>query len=307
MQLTAGLRHFPASFIVLAMFALLLLLAGQDAGLALSPPVTALLETRERLPPGEFVRRIEALALQGDASAAELAGEGSSFGQAGWPQDPAKACGWFERAASQRGDAAHNLALCYETGRGKPQDLAKARSFYADAARLGWVQAKCALGTMLVAGRGGAKDEARGVALCREAAEAGNANAQTDYGGWLLTGQHVPTDMVAARRWLSAAAGQGQHNAEFLLGQMLWNGDGGPADPQEAEAWWEKAYAGGRKDAAALLVRATLKRAIPDGKTVTDREALGEAVKWMERAAAEDPDPAVRERMAGLLKTLGGE
>jgi hypothetical protein len=40
---------------------------------------------------------------------------------------------------------------------------------------------------------------------------------------------------------------------------------------------------------------------------VTDREALGEAIKWMERAAAEDPDPAVRARMAGLLKTLGGE
>ena len=286
------------------MFALLLLLQAQDTGANFSPAVKALLDTRETLAPEEFVRRIETLALQGDASASELAGEASNFGGIGWPRDPEKACGWFERAAPQRGDSAHNLALCFENGQGRPQDLARARTLYANAARLGWVQAKCALGTLLVSGRGGPKDAPRGVALCREAAESGNANAQTDYAGWLLTGANLPQDMVAARRWLADAAAQGQHNAEFLLGQMLWNGDGGPADPGAAVAWWKKAYAGGRADAAALISRAAFRRAAPDGKTVTDREAVAEMMHWLRIAAAEEPDPKRRKEMADILADI---
>lgn len=286
-----------------------LLLAIQDVSNAsdLSPQVSALIEARASLPPGEFVRRIEALALGGDASAAELAGEARRQGGLGWTVDSAKACDWFERAAARRGDAAHNLALCYEKGAGRPADLARARALYASAAPLGWVQAKCALGTMLVAGRGGPRDVPRGVALCREAAEAGNANAQTDYGGWLLTGEVVPKDVVAARRWLSAAADQGQANAAFLLGQILWYGDGGPADPDEAVRWWKQAYARGRKDAAAWIGRAAFKRAIPDGKTVADRAAVAEAVHWVRIAAAEDPDPASRAKFAEIARDLGAE
>lgn len=307
MQLTAGLWPATDSAMVADMLALLLLIAGQDAGLALSPAVEALIESRQTLAPAEFARRVEALALQGDSSAAELAGEASNRGEQGWAHDPAKACAWFERAAPQRGDGAHNLALCYETGQGVPQDLARARTLYASAAKLGWVQAKCALGTMLVSGRGGAKDVARGVALCREAAEAGNANAQTDYAIWLLMGDNVPADMAMARHWFSAAAAQGQHNAEFLLGQMLWNGDGGAADPDGAAEWWKKAYAGGRKDAAALIARAAFKRAAPDGKTVADQGAMAEAIQWARVAAAEDPDPERRKQFAAIVADPGSE
>jgi len=289
----------PALFLVLAQ-------AATDNGASLSPAVQRLVETRATLPAGEFVRRIEALALTGDASAAEMAGEGSQFGGLGWSVDQPRACDWFERAAATRGDSAHNLALCHETGRGRPQDKAQARRLYAQAIGLGWVQAKCALGTMLVSGSGGPADVGRGLTLCREAAEAGNANAQTDYGTYLLLGQALPRDPVAARRWFLAAAGQNQANAAMLLGQMLWHGDGGTADPEGAAKWFEVAYDHGRKDAAAFLARAAFRRAAPDGKVV-DRSAVPDAIRWLRIAAAEDPDPEKRAGFAKTLKEIGAE
>ncbi|MBC9034395.1 sel1 repeat family protein [Sphingomonas sp. JC676] len=129
--------------------------AAPDTGANLSRAMERLLKMRATLPAGEFVRQVETLALGGDASAAEMAGEGSQFGGIGWPIDAQKACDWFERAAAMRGDSAHNLALCHETGRGRPQDAARARLLYTQAISLGWIQAKCALGTMLVSGSGG--------------------------------------------------------------------------------------------------------------------------------------------------------
>ena len=277
-----------------------------DTGANLSPALRRLVETRAALPADEFVRQVEALALAGDASAAEMAGEGRQFGGLGWTVDMPKACDWFERAAATRGDSAHNLALCHETGRGRAQDAARARLLYTRAIGLGWIQAKCALGTMLVSGSGGPADIGRGLSLCREAAEAGNANAQTDYGTYLLLGKALPQDMVAARRWFAAAASQNQANAAMLLGPMLWNGDGGAADPEAAAGWFKVAYDGGRRDAAAFLARAAFKRVAPDGKVV-DRGALPDAIHWLRIAAEEDPDPAKRADFAETLKDLGAE
>jgi TPR repeat protein len=289
------------------MFLALLLLASplaQEAPVARSAAIVALSAQRGTIGDVEFVRRVEALAGQGDASAVELIGEAYLFGGFGLPRDPAKACDRFQQASASRGDAMHNLALCYERGDGRPQDPANARTLYARAAGMGWVQAKCALGTMLVTGRGGARDAARGVALCKEAAEAGNANAQTDYGGYLLIGEGVPRDVGAARSWLTAAAKQNQPNAAFLLAQIHWNGDGTPVDVREAERWWRVAYAGGRKDAAAPVARAIFKRIAPDGKTVTDRSLVPEWVKWLKIGAAEDPDPALRKQLDEVVHGL---
>jgi len=275
--------------------------AGQDN--ALSPAMRHLVETRARIPEDDFARQVEVLAMRGDASAAEMAGEGRQFGGIGWSIDQQKACDWFERAAAARGDSAHNLALCHETGKGRPQDLARARALYGQASGLGWVQAKCALGNLLVSGRGGPADVPKGLALCREAAEAGNANAQADYGTFLLIGEVAPRDAVAARRWLTAAAEQNQANAAMLLGQQLWNGDGVPADRDEAARWWKVAYDHDRKDAAALLARAAFRRAVHDGKIV-DRSAVSDYIHWLQVAAREDPDPAQRASFAAILSDM---
>lgn len=290
------------------MLPLLLLLVAQvaAAGQNYSPAVNALIADHARLAPGELARRLEVLANGGDTSAAEALGELSQQGALGVAANPELACDWYERASVERGDATHNLALCFETGKGRQQDLARARALYEAAAAKGWVQAKCALGTMLVSGRGGAADAARGVALCREAAEAGNAHAQTDYANYLLMGKAVPRDVVAARRWYTAAAEQNQPNAAFVLGQIYWKGDGVAADPAAAERWWRVAHEHGRADAAGLIVGAVFKRMITtrDGKQAIDRSMLPEAVQWLKIAAEKDPDPARRASFAETLKTL---
>lgn len=271
-----------------------------------SPAVDALIADRSNLTPGEIIRRLEVLASEGDLSAAEVLGEAAQHGGFGVTADPAKACDWYERAAGERADSAHNLALCFETGSGRPHNPVRARSLYAAAAARGWIQAKCALGTMLVRGVGGPVDAPRGAALCREAAEAGNAHAQTDYANYLLMGQGVPKDMVEARRWYTAAAEQNQPNAALVLGQIYWNGDGVAADPRAAERWWRVAHAHGRADAAGLIVKAIFKRMITtrDGKQSIDRSMLPEAVHWLRIAAEKEPDPARRATFGETLKSL---
>lgn len=291
------------------MLAVLLLITTQTAqapaASTTTPAVRMLLDQRDSMPAGEFAQKLEALAAS-DAVAAELLGEALMFGGLGLPLDPPRACQWFERGAGKRGDATHNLALCFEQGNGRPQDLARSRVLYAQAAELGWVQAKCALGNLLVRGQGGPVDAAQGVRLCKEAAETGNANAQTDYANYLLMGEAVPRDIVAARRWYTAAAEQNQPNAALVLGQIYWKGDGVAADPAAAERWWRVAHDHGRADAAGLMVRAVFKRMITerDGEKVVDRSMLPEAVQWLEIAAEKDPDPTQRVRFAETLKTL---
>ncbi len=268
----------------------------------MTPAVRALVDRRGSMSASAFARELEALAAT-DAVAAELLGEALMFGLLGLPVDVPRACGWFERGAGKRGDATHNLALCHERGEGRPKDLAHSRVLYAQAAELGWVQAKCALGNLLIAGRGGPVDAPRGVALCREAAEAGNAHAQADYGIFLLEGKIVPKDVVAARRWLTAAAEQKQANAAFLVAQIHWYGDGTPFDRAAAERWWRVAYDGGRKDAAIHVAQAIYKEISPDGKVV-NRARVPEWVGWLRIAAAEDPDPARRAKWQEIVKSL---
>lgn len=287
----------------------LLLLAAQTPpalDLGLSPAVEALVAARATLPVAEFPRRMTALAESGDTGAAEFLGEALMRGEFGFAADPAKACDWHERASGVRGDAAHNIALCFEKGRGRAENKVRARELYARAATLGWTQSKCALGTMLISGSGGARDVARGLALCREASEAGDANAQTDYGGYLLVGEVVPRDFTAALRWLTAAATQNQANAAFLLGQMHWKGDGTPANHAEAARWWRVAFANGRADAAGMMARETFERLIivRDGKKHVDRSVLPEAKGWLTIASEQEPDPERRAAFAESLKLL---
>lgn len=288
------------------MISLLLLLAIQtpdaSAEPSITPAVRALLDRRGSMSASEFARQLETLAAS-DAVAAELLGEALMFGQLGLSVDAPRACNWFERGAGKRGDATHNLALCHERGAGRPKDLARSRALYAQAAGLGWVQAKCALGNLLIAGQGGPVDAPRGVALCREAAEAGNANAQADYGIFLLEGRIVSKDVVAARRWLTAAAEQKQANAAFLVAQIHWYGDGTPHDRAAAERWWRVAYDGGRKDAAIYVAQAIYREISPDGKVV-NRARIPEWMDWLRIAAVEDPDPARRAKWQEIVKSL---
>lgn len=285
---------------------ILLAAAAPAAEADISPEVRAVSAERGSLGNEAFLARVETLAQGGDSSAIELLGEIYVGGLFGTARNPAKACGYFERAANLRGDSAHNFARCHENGDGMPEDAAMARKWYARGAALGYLKSSCALGNLMIAGKGGPKDVAGGIGLCRKAAEAGNADAQTDLGNYLIAGKIVDRNVIEARKWYTRAAEQDQPNAQFVLGQILWNGDGTPVDYDAAVVWWKRAYAGGRKDAASLIVGGLFKRLLveSDGKTTVDRAQLPETIIWLERAATEDPDPVRRQRSSEILAKL---
>jgi uncharacterized protein len=282
--------------------------ATQVDPIALSPDLQAVVVQRVSLGDEKTIEKVRTLADSGDDSAAELIGELYSFGGFGLSRDPAKACAQFLRIATRRGDAAHNLARCYEKGEGLAADLAEARKWYAKGAELGYAKSSCALGNLLLNGRGGPSDIAKGMALCRSAAELGDPDAQTDLANYLLEGRFVARDIVEARKWYTLAAAHDQANALFVLGQIYWNGDGTPVNHDEASKLWKRAWAGGRKDAAGLIVRDIFARMVTtrDGKQIVDRSILPEAIQWLERAAAEDPDQAKRKAFTETLGALKG-
>jgi uncharacterized protein len=282
--------------------------ATQTDPMALSSDLQAIVARRGSMGDEQTVKKVKMLADHGDDSAAELIGELYSFGGMGVTRDPVKACAQFMRIATRRGDAAHNLARCYENGEGLAADPAKARKWYAKGAELGYAKSSCALGSLLLNGRGGPSDIAKGMVLCRTAAERGDPDAQTDLANYLLEGRFVARNIVEARKWYTLAAAHDQANALFVLGQIYWNGDGTPVDRNEAAKLWRRAWAGGRKDAAGLIAGDLFKRMVTtrDGKQNVDRSLLPEAIQWLERAAAEDPDPAKRKGFADTLATLKG-
>jgi cell division septation protein DedD len=93
---------------------------------------------------------------------------------------------WTPFAQAGDTDALFNLGQAYKLGRGVPQDLARARDYYAAAAAKGSVPGQANLGIMLF--QAGEKPE--------------------------------------ALRWLKMAADRGEPRAQYVLGVATFNGDG---------------------------------------------------------------------------------
>lgn len=251
--------------------------------------------------------RVQALADAGDLEAHNLLGEVYS-GLAGVVPDRSRSCEHFRIAREARPSAAHNYGQCLWEGAFGSRELAEARVWYQRGADGGFLQAKCALGNMLIRGEGGPEDPTRGVALCREAAEAGEPNAQTDMGDHYGAGSGVAQDYVEAARWYRLAAAQDQRNASFQLGALHWNGLGTPVDLEAAGDWFERAYGVGRSDAAKLVARAALIRAGEANLDGARRvELLNRAGRWLRVAMEEDPDPEERARAAVRLAQVSAE
>ncbi|MBV7258555.1 tetratricopeptide repeat protein [Erythrobacter crassostreae] len=269
-----------------------------------SKEVRAVIEQLDALPVEDAVSQLEALAQNGDDSALELLGEMFNEGLGGFPNDANRACDYFERQEGRRADGLHNYATCFYSGRGRDEDLARARSLYKKAAEAGWRMSFCAYGNMLVRGQGGPEDQAEGVRLCRMTSVAGDPDAQTDYGGYLLMGVGVDRDPVAARFVLEQAGVQEQPNAAFLLAQIYQKGDGVEADTHLSREWFERAYQWGRLDAAFQLGLNYARRGFrQEGEEMfVESELMGRAVKWFEVAAERDPDAKTREQAKEMVE-----
>ncbi|MGH7000219.1 MAG: tetratricopeptide repeat protein [Stellaceae bacterium] len=130
---------------------------------------------------------------------------------------------WLPLARTGDAEAALNLGLLYDSGRGVPQDSAMAYRWYRQAAEAGLTQAAFNVAVMLDSGAG------------------------------------VPRDGTEAALWYARAAANGYHRAQYALAQLYGAGDGVPRNLATAEAWYRAAARGGLVAASArlaLLVRA---------------------------------------------------
>lgn len=124
---------------------------------------------------------------------------------------------WLPLAAAGDADAALDLGLLYDLGRGVPQDSSMAYRWY------------------------------------RQAGEAGLAQAAFNVGVMLDSGTGVPRDGAEAALWYARAAAGGYHRAQYALAELYAAGDGVPRNPATAEAWYRAAARGGLGAASARL------------------------------------------------------
>ena len=124
---------------------------------------------------------------------------------------------WLALAGAGDPEAALNLGLLHDLGRGVPQDSSIAYHWY------------------------------------RQAAEAGLAQAAFNVAVMLDSGVGVSRNGAEAALWYARAAAGGRHRAQYALAQLYAAGDGVPRNPSTAEAWYRAAARGGLGAASARL------------------------------------------------------
>ncbi|HTK28926.1 MAG TPA: VWA domain-containing protein [Vicinamibacterales bacterium] len=143
------------------------------------------------------------------------------------------------KRAADRGDidAAFNLGVLYDTGRGVPQDLGRAAALYRKAAERGHVRAAYNLALLYAEGLGVRKDEVQAAAWYKKAAELGDPLSQYNLAVMFENGRGVARDYTAAMDWYSRAADNGHAGAMYNLGAMYYRGQGVLPDVIEAHKW----------------------------------------------------------------------
>jgi hypothetical protein len=235
--------------------------------------------------PAEARRVLEEAAWSGSTlSAIRLAEDFLDQGPMGVEEASAKA--WLAFALEVEDHRAFLVAArMYETGRGEPLDLAKAREMVAKAIAVSEPSltnalsvARSAQGMLVADGLSGEI-----AALLRTAAERGNVEGMAGYGAFLADREGVAgaaVDGQQAVRWLQQAAEAGNPQAMLTLGDFLRQGRFVPASVEEAARLYRQALAVERSTGALLrnadiLVSGEGGTADPEQAVVLYREAAG--------------------------------
>ena len=149
--------------------------------------------------------------------------------------------------------AYRNLALCYDFGRGTPQDPVEAVRLFKIAAEMGDSNAQFYLGLSLQRGEGILYDPVAAFTWLKRAADAGHAGSQCNVGSALQTGHGVEEDNALAVMYYRRAADQGYAIAMHKVGLCYAQGAGVPRDPPLAVLWLKRAHDAGDPDAAKYL------------------------------------------------------
>jgi TPR repeat protein len=110
------------------------------------------------------------------------------------------------------------------------------------------------LGVIYDTGKGVGQDFDQAIRWYRQAAVAGNAFAAYDLGALYDAGRGASRDAGEAVHWYRVAAERGLGRAAYALGVMTEAGDGTAPDPIGAARWYHRALAGGVEAARDRLV-----------------------------------------------------
>lgn len=189
----------------------------------------------DRNPMAEFWAK----AVNGDAKAQMVVGNGFYWGVNGLSQDYEQAASWFKKSADQGyAVAQYNLGICYAKGQGVVSNAADAVVWYRKAAEQNYPQAQNNLGVCYAEGQGVIRDDTEAVNWYRKAAEQNDAKAQYDLATCYYTGRGVTKDLVKAANWFRKAADRNYARAQYDLGVCYRTGQGTPIDYVESYKWY---------------------------------------------------------------------
>jgi len=168
-----------------------------------------------------MVQAFEKPALEGDAEAQFTLGNLYGNGNEIFPQDYAKARYWFEQAAAQNHAMAQGLlGIFYYYGYGVKQDFTQARQWFEKAAAQGEPLSQFTLGVIYMSGYGVTLDYTQARQWFEKSAAQKEQKAQYHLGIMYENGYGVPQNLSKARRWYKLAAAQGEEKAQACLDDL---------------------------------------------------------------------------------------
>lgn len=153
-------------------------------------------------------------AARGSAASQVLLGVMYLHGDGGYPQNPALAAQWLERAALQGNVyAQQKLGDLYAQGLGVEKNPRLAADWWEKAAVRGNLRAQTSLGLAYWHGDGIAQDTGRAAYWLKRAATGGDAQAQFELSQLYRSGAAKPEADEGADTWLARSASQGYEEA----------------------------------------------------------------------------------------------
>ncbi|WP_041768769.1 tetratricopeptide repeat protein [Pseudovibrio sp. FO-BEG1] len=174
----------------------------------------------------------------------------------GIPQDLPLAASWYE-LASNDGDpqAALRLGLLYLAGAGTKADKDKAAQQLEKAAAANIPEALYNLALLHQEGKVRPNDPKQIKSLLERASETGDADAMLELGIYLKDGPEEIRDPLRAAFWMGRAARRGLVPAQIYYATLLFKGDGVVPNEAEAADWFERAASKGNPIAMNRLAR----------------------------------------------------
>jgi len=180
-----------------------------------------------------------------DPAAQTLIGEIYAKGL-GVAENVARASSWYALAAKNGdGMAAFELGLLYLTGDGVPKNRARAAGLFKQAADKGYTPAQYNLALLHIEGQDASPSLSNAATLMQAAADKGLAEAQYDYGTMLMEGAGVAPNTTEGAKQIGLAAQQGLVEAEIDYATLLYLGQGVPKDLHAAVGWYLRAATAG--------------------------------------------------------------